>query len=380
LFSLLIAPTLHNTSQFCKRLQNDEGRAYNFSMSELRQKQITIFDVARASGVSYSTVSRVLNDFAFVKASTRQKVLSTTSELGYVANLQARSLAGGKSNLIGMLVPSLDNGYINVLSQSIDEALSQAGYDLMVYTTHHKKGKEAQFVNTLTGGLSDGLLLMVPLIDHEAPEMNYLELLRQRQFPYVLIDQIDEQKKSTVVDSTNWQGSYDATRYLTELGHKRIGFITGIMAIHSARERLAGYKAALQDAAIELDERLIVEGDFHQTGGYKATERLLGQSPRPTAIFASNDVSAFGAMDAARHAGLEIPKDISVIGFDDIPQASTTYPKLTTVRQPLREMGHLAVKLLLEHLSQPKTKPQQVTLKTSLIIRDSCRRVVRGKK
>jgi LacI family transcriptional regulator len=359
---------------FCKRLQNHERLAYNPLMSDYRQKQITIFDVARASGVSYSTVSRVLNDFAFVKASTRQKVLSTASELGYVANLQARSLAGGKSNLIGMLAPSLDNGYINVLSQSIDEALSKAGYDLMVYTTHHKRGKEAQFVNTLTGGLSDGLLLMVPLIDHEALDINYLELLRQRQFPYVLIDQIDEGKKSTVVDSTNWRGSYEATRYLLGLGHKTIGFITGIMAIHSARERLAGYKAALQEAGLKIDERLIVEGDFHPTGGYKAAQRLLEQTPRPTAIFASNDLSAFGAMDAVRHAGLDIPKDISVIGFDDIPQASTTYPKLTTVRQPLSEIGQLAVKLLLEQINHPKTKPQQVTLETSLIVRDSCQR------
>jgi LacI family transcriptional regulator len=344
-----------------------------------KQKQITIFDVARASGVSYSTVSRVLNDFAFVKSSTREKVLSTASELGYVANLQARSLAGGKSNLIGMVVPNLDNAYVNVLSQSIDEALSSAGYDLMVYTTHRKKGKEAQFVNTLMGGLSDGLLLVVPVIDYETLESSYLELLRQRQFPYVLIGQIDEQKKSTVVDSSNWQGGYEATRYLIELGHKKIAFITGFMAIHSARERLAGYQAALQEAGLAVDERLIVEGDFQVNGGYKAAQRLLELSPRPTAIFASNDVSAFGAMDALRHAGLNVPKDMSVIGFDDVPQASTIYPKLTTVRQPLGEMGHLAVKLLLEQINHSETNPKQITLETSLIIRDSCRRVKRVK-
>jgi LacI family transcriptional regulator len=342
-------------------------------MANHQGRQVTIFDVARASGVSSSTVSRVLTGFAFVKDSTRQKVLAIANQLGYVANLQARSLAGGKSNIIGMLVPSLDNGYINVISQSIDEELSKAGYDLIVYTTHHKKGKEAQFVNTLTGGLSDGLLLMVPLIDHEARETNYLELLRQRQFPYVLIDQTDEGKQSTVVTSTNWQGSYEATRYLIELGHRSIGLITGIMAIHSARERLAGYKAALREAKINVNDTLIVQGDFHSTGGYQATQVLLGQRPRPTAIFASNDMSAFGAMDAIRHAGLDIPKDISVIGFDDIPQASTTYPKLTTVRQPLHELGSLAVKLLLEQLKE-QTKPKQVTLETTLIFRDSCQR------
>ena len=207
-------------------------------MANLQQRNITIFDVARVSGVSYSTVSRVLNGFTFVKDSTRQKVLATAHELGYVANVQARSLAGGKSNIIGMLLPSLDNGYVNEVSKSIDEELSKAGYDLMVYTTHHKKGKEAQYVHTL-GSLSDGLLLMIPLIDHDVLESDYLEVLRQQRFPYVLIDQMDESKQSTVIDCTNYQGSYEATRYLIELGHKHIGFITGIMAINSAQRTLS---------------------------------------------------------------------------------------------------------------------------------------------
>jgi LacI family transcriptional regulator len=271
-----------------------------------------------------------------------------------------------------MLVPSLDNGYINVVSQGIDEQLSQEGYDLMVYTTHHKKGKEARYVNTLCG-LSDGLLLMIPLIDQQ--ESNYLEHLRQRRFPYVLIDQLDENNQSTSVDSTNYQGAYEATRYLIEQGHQRIGFITGFMAINSARERLLGYKKALQDANIKFDGRLVIEGDFHPSGGYKAAEKLLGLSSRPTAIFASNDLSAFGAMEAVRQVGLEIPKDISILGFDDIPQASSMYPKLTTVRQPLFDMGQLAVKLLLEQIKSPEIKAKQVTLKTQLIIRDSCQKL-----
>ena len=151
--------------------------------------------------------------------------------------------------------------------------------------------------------------------------------------------------------------------------------IAGVMAINSARERLAGYKKALQDANIEFDMRLTVEGDFHPSGGYKAAEKFLELSPRPTAIFASNDLSAFGAMEAVRQTGLEIPKDMSVIGFDDIPQAATMYPKLTTVRQPLIDMGHLAVKMLLEQIKYPETKAKQVRLETQLIIRDSCQKI-----
>jgi LacI family transcriptional regulator len=348
-------------------------------MADYRQRNVTIFDVAKASGVSFSTVSRVFSGFEFVKASTKEKVLATAQELGYVVNLPARSLAGGKSNIIGMLVPSLDNGYINLVSQGIDEAVNKEGYDLMVYTTHHKKGKEAQYASTLAGGLSDGLLLMIPS-EYEDQPKSYLEALRLRQFPYVLIDQIDKSKKSISVDSNNYQGALEAMNYLIALGHRRIGFITGIMALNSARERLRGYKAALKKAGIPLDETLIMQGDFSSTSGYAATRKLLELSPRPTAIFASNDLSAFGAINAVRQAKLEIPKDVSIIGFDDIPQASNSYPKLTTVRQPLEEMGKLAVRLLLERIKEPRTKAKQVTLETHLVIRNSCRRQEVGKR
>jgi len=337
-----------------------------------KARSITIFDVAQASGVSYSTVSRVLNGFEFVKADTRARVLEAAETLGYVANLQARSLAGGKSKIIGVLVPSLDNAYISSVCQGIDEALANAGYDLMLYTTHRKQGKEAQYAQAIAGGLTDGLLLMVPLIGSDKLETNYLDVIQQKNFPYVLIDQTDASSKSSAVDSDNWQGAFDATQYLLDLGHKRIGFSTGMMAINAARKRLEGYKAALKANRISIDERLIAEGDFTHEGGYGAAQSLLRLSNIPTAIFASNDLSAFGVMDAIRDRGLSIPKDISVVGFDDIPQASITYPKLSTVKQPLEQMGKEAVKLLLDQIEEPEKPVRQITLATSLIKRDSC--------
>ena len=336
-----------------------------------KARSITIFDVAQASGVSYSTVSRVLNGFEFVKADTRARVLEAAEQLGYIANIQARSLAGGKSKIIGVLVPSLDNAYISAVCQGIDKELVHAGYDLMLYTTHRKQGKEAQYAHAIAGGLTDGLLLMVPLIDSDRLEASYLDVLQKKNFPYVLIDQTDAAGKSTVVDSDNWQGAFDATQYLIDLGHKRIGFSTGMMAINAARERLGGYKAALKANNIAVKKSLIVEGSFAYEGGYRATEKLLKLNKKPTAIFASNDLSAFGVMDAVRDKGLSIPEDISVVGFDDIPQASITYPKLTTVKQPLEQMGREAVKLLLDQIETPK-KPSRVTLATTLIKRDSC--------
>ncbi len=340
-------------------------------MAANQPKNVTIFDVARASGVSSSTVSRVLNGFTFIKSSTRQKVLKTANDLGYVANVQARSLAGGKSQIIGMLMPSLDTGYSVELAQSIDEALSARGYDLMVYTTRHKKGKEAQIVTTL-GNLSDGLLLMVPSMDFEEEIQDYLEILYQSRFPYVLIDQLDPSGRSSSVNSSNFQGAYEATQYLIALGHRHIGFVSGTMTINSARERLAGYKAALSSARIKWQPALVVEGDFQFQQAYKATQQLLALPQRPTAIFASNDLSAFGVIAAIHQAGFKIPGDISVIGFDDIAQAATSYPKLTTVRQPLEQMGKLAVELLIEKIHRPDSAAKHLELATELIHRESC--------
>lgn len=371
---------------FCKRLQIVQLLVYGFKLFLLSQniasglqtmtlrddkkanRNITIIDVAHEAGVSYSTVSRVLSDYEFVKESTRQRVIDAINRLGYVANLSARSLAGGRAQIIGVLAPGLDNSYIGEVVRGIDEELARANYDLMMYTTHRHVGKESMYVNAIANGFSDGLLLLVPMLPTA-----YLDALRERSFPYVLIDQFDDSGKSSAVDSTNWQGAYEATRYLIELGHRRIAFITGLMGLSSAAQRLAGFKAALADAGLPFLEELIVNGNFWQQLAHDEMKKCLETwRELPTAIFASNDLSAFGAMEAVREHGLHIPKDISILGFDDIPQASIVFPKLTTVRQPLVQMGRVSVKLLLEQIENPDNSPRRVTLPTQLVIRDSC--------
>jgi LacI family transcriptional regulator len=348
--------------------------------SRSKARRVTIFDVARESEVSYSTVSRVLNGYEFVKEDTRKRVLETAERLGYVVNTQARSLAGGSSQIIGLLVPGLENGYIGEVVRGIDHELAQADYDVVLYTTHRRPGKlsayiqkESAYANTIANGMSDGLLLLVPLMP-----TSYLDSLRERNFPYVLIDQSDSTGQSWTVESTNWQGAYDATRYLIELGHQQIGFITGMMAIHSAIDRLEGYKSALKDHLLPYEEELVAEGDFWQASGYSGTLKFLDLAQPPSAIFASNDLEAYGAMEAIRERGLRIPEDISVIGFDDIPESSITYPKLTTVRQPLEQMGRMAARLLLEQIQNPDAQPRRLTLATQLIVRDSCQAIERG--
>ena len=338
------------------------------SSSPSKKRRVTIRDVARVSGVSYATVSRVLSGYEFVREATRTRVMEAVEHLGYVANLPARSLAGGHSQIIGLLVPNLDNGYVGTITQGIDQALARANYDLLLYTSHRHPGKESYYVSAIPNGLTEGMLLVAPLVPTA-----YLDSLREQNFPYVLIDQADTTENSCVVEATNWQGAYEATRYLIELGHTRIAFIKGASVMRSATDRLRGYKAALADYDILVNEKLVVEGDYQQQTAYETTRRLLQNAEDPpTAIFASNDLSAFGAMDAVRECGFQIPSDISIIGFDDIPQASLLYPKLTTVRQPLEQMGQVAVKLLLERIEDQGLPPQRVVLATQLVIRDSC--------
>jgi len=340
----------------------------NQSIPPKKRRGITILDVARASGVSYSTVSRALSGYEFAKETTRRRVMEAAENLGYVANLPARSLAGGRSHVIGLLVPNLDNGYVGTITQGIDQELARSNYDLMLYTSHRHPGKESLFVSAIANGLTDGLLLVAPLVP-----TNYLDALREQNYPYVLIDQADTAQRSNIVEATNWQGAYDGTRYLIQLGHTQIAFITGSRAVRSAVDRLGGYKAALADCGIPVREELVIDGDYQQQTGYQAAKKLLQNVDSPaTAIFASNDLSAFGAMDAARERGLRIPDDISIIGFDDVPQASFVYPKLTTIRQPLEQMGKVAVKMLLEQIEDQSRPLQRITLATQLIIRDSC--------
>jgi LacI family transcriptional regulator len=349
-----------------KRMNLSEG--ISTTRSEQPPNAVTIVDVAREAGVSYATVSRVLNNKAHVKPEKREAVLRATTRLGYVVNQQARSLAGGRSYVIGLLVHGLGNSYMGAIVRGIDEALDAAQYDLMLYTTHRRKTKESAYVAAITRGLTDGLLLVLP-----RNPAAYLASLRRQQFPYILIDHQGLGDYHHSVGATNLQGAYAATRHLIELGHRRIGFITGALELGCAVDRLAGYRAALTEFGIPVDPALIQEGDFFQPKGFAGANALLDLPERPTAIFASNDEMAFGVMEAARVHGLRLPEDLSVIGFDDIPWAANVYPPLTTVRQPLAQMGRVAAETLLKLINDPQFVVERIVLPTELVIRQSCR-------
>jgi LacI family transcriptional regulator len=347
--------------------ESRRGEEKAMTQKDKVSRDVTIFDVANEASVSYSTVSRVINNKEHVSQEKRERVLKTMAELGYVANIQARALAGGRSNIVGLLVQGLDTSYIGEIIKGIDIELGNAHYDLMLYTTHRHKLRESEYVNKLTRNFADGLLLVLP-----RNEEVYLAALRERHFPHVLVDYQGMNQDAPAVVATNWRGAYEATTYLIETGHRRIGFITGAMEQGCSHERLAGYKHALADHGLPVVPQLIREGDFLQPLGYSCAKALLALAEPPTAIFASNDITAFGVMEAVRDHGLQIPRNISIIGFDDIPQTAHVHPPLTTVRQPLQEMGCIAARTLLRYIMEPERPIERTEVPTTLVIRESC--------
>jgi LacI family transcriptional regulator len=327
----------------------------------------TIFDVAKQAGVSYGTVSRVINNNPHVKPETRERIQLAMQELGFVVNKQARGLAGGRTQMIGVLVPELGTSYIGEIIRGIDAELSLSNLDLVLYTTHRAANKEASYIANLAKGAVDGLLLVLP----RSPA-DYIGTLTERHFPFVLIDHQGNGQSCPAVGATNWQGAYNAAEYLIQLGHQRIGFITGWMDLGCSTERLEGFQAALRTYHLPECPELIYEGSFAQADGYAGAAAFLKLANPPTAIFASNDVMAFGVMDAVRNRGLRIPDDISVLGFDDIVQSSLMRPALTTVKQPLEKMGRVATVLLLDLLKNPDKKLRRIELPTELVRRESC--------
>jgi LacI family transcriptional regulator len=334
--------------------------------NKLPTSKVTIVEVAKKADVSLGTVSRVINNDIHVASETRERVLAVIQDMGYVANRQARGLKGMKTNVIGVLVPDLATSYIGEILHGIDAELALHQLELMLFTHHRIAVKEAGYVANMVQGMVDGLLLVLPrnLAD-------YTGTLTSHNFPFVLIDHQGTGNPCPAVGATNWQGAYNATEYLIKLGHKRIGFITGSMDLGCSLDRLKGYRSALRTYHIEETPELVYEGDFFQTDGYAGASVLLDLPIPPTAIFASNDVMAMGVMDAVRNRNLRIPDDISVVGFDNIYQSAMVYPSLTTVQQPLEQMGRVATQMLLGILKTPKNDVGRIELPTELIIRNS---------
>ena len=327
---------------------------------------MTIKDVAREAGVSVATVSRVWNEAAFVSAETRQRVAAVAARLGYSPHGAARSLITRTTHALGVLLPDLYGEFFSEIIRGIDHTAQAAGYHILVSSSHDSKDEIDAALRSMRGRV-DGLIIMSP--DLEARRT--LQTL-QGSFPVVLLNGGAEAKAFDTITIKNHEGAREMTLHLIARGHRRIAMVCGPQRNYDAAERLRGYHTALTESGIEHEASLVVRGDFSELSGYGAVSQLLELEPRPTAIFAANDSMAIGALSALREAGLRVPDDIAVAGFDDIPLARYMNPPLSTVHVDISQLGERAAARLLTSLKKGNRPHQQLLLPTTLVIRASC--------
>ena len=335
-----------------------------------KKSTVTIHDVAAAAGVSVSTVSRVLNDKDDVAPETYENIQRVINELGYTSSLAAKSLRSRKTNVIGLVVPDLEQAFCLKVVKGVNRAIEQLEYDLLVYTGGSSTDgawavREQQYVSLLNGSITAGIIVVTPTA--KAFSTHY---------PLVAIDPHLDSADFPAVIATNRVGAMSAMEYLLSLGHRRIGFIGGRPDLQSAIRRLEGYKDSLRQANIPYDPDLVQIGDFTQETGYRCAQKLLALPDWPTAIFAANDRSAIGAIEAIGEVGLKVPDDISVVGFDNIEEALFVNGGLTTVDQSIEEMGQVAVEMLVNLIQNKPIENRVQRMPTQLIVRNTCRAIV----
>ena len=326
----------------------------------------TIRDVALRAEVSITSVSHVLNNTRPVSDAVRERVTAAMSELGYQPNLLARSLRRGHSNTLGMIVPDNVNPFFAEIARGIEDISFKHGYSLILCNSDANLEKELLYSGVLADKQVDGIIFVAAGLSAE-----HVQSLHQRQIPVVIVDREIPEAQSDSVLANHEMGGWLATQHLLEQGHRRIGCITGPAQLSSSADRTNGYRRALTEAGITPDESLILAGDFRYESGYQAVQRLLVHETPPTAVFAGNDLMAIGAISGAADKGYSVPQDFSVIGFDGVPLTSFTNPPLTTVAQPMYEMGGLAAVLLLERIQGSKVTPIRRVLNTRLVVRRS---------
>ncbi len=341
----------------------------------MKHSKLTIADIARKGGVSKATVSRVLNNRPYVEKATRERVLAIIEETGFVPHHSAISLAGGKTNILGLLVPSLANPYSLTVIQGVAEKVAGKNLDLMLYTTGLSEKNQKKFLQRLSKNVVDGLIVLLP-----RESTSFEEELFSRDLPIVLIDHRSIDSDLPTIAVTNEKGGFDATEHLISLGHSEIAIITGLLDFGCSIERLDGYKEGLEKYSLPFREEYVMVGDFTEASGYKGAQELMELPEPPTAIFCSNDDMAIGAMQALEEMGKRIPEDISIVGFDDSPRAVLASPRLTTIRQPLYQMGESAANMVVDLINGRNIKEACEVLKTELIVRDSCAKPSKLKK
>lgn len=326
----------------------------------------TIREVAESAGVSYATVSHVINNTRWVSQETRERVLAAMDALNYRPNALARSLRQGKTNTIGLVLPDSANPFFAEISRSIEDEAFKKGYSVFLCNTELDTQRELFYVDVLSKKQVDGIIFVAA-----GDQADSLDFLVRRNMPVVMIDRDVPNVEVDAVLTDNQLGGWLATRHLLELGHTRIACIAGPSSITPSAERIIGYRKALEEAGVPYDETLVICGDYHAQSGMEITHLILKMNPRPTAIFALNDLMALGALRAAAEAGCSVPKDLAVVGYDDLEIAHFTNPPLTTIAQPKKEIGARAIHLLVDRMTSRSSPPSRLVLPPELIVRRS---------
>ncbi|MDP9797891.1 LacI family transcriptional regulator [Catenuloplanes nepalensis] len=327
-------------------------------------RRVTITAIAAEAGVSVPTVSRVLNGRSDVSPQTRERVEELLRQHGY-RRRAARSRVS--ASLIDLVFNDLDSPWAVEIIRGVEDVAHAAGVGTVVSAIHQRSTSARQWLQNLRARATDGVIFVVS--DLSPP---LLAELRRLNIPMVVVDPAGVPAVDTpTIGATNWAGGLSATEHLLSLGHRRIGFIAGPKRLLCSRARLDGYRAGLEAAGIEVEEELLFQGDFYHESGFAGGAAMLELDDPPTAIFASSDQMAFGVYEAVRRRGLRVPDDISVVGFDDLPEARWASPPLTTVRQPLAEMGLLAARTVLRLAQGEEIETPRIELATDLVIRDS---------
>lgn len=328
------------------------------------KNKVTITEIARQAGVSVPTVSRVVNGRSDVSPATRARIEELLRFHGYQRKTAAPRV---RAALIDLVFNDLDSPWAVEIIRGVEEVAHSSGVGTVVSAIHGASRPARQWMTNLRARASDGVILVTSVLE---PHLH--AELRRLGVPLVVVDPAGSPSlDAPTVGATNWAGGMAATEHLIGLGHRRIGFIAGPQRLLCSRARLDGYRAALEGAAVEVDGALVVPGDFYHASGFDGCNALLDLEQPPTAVFASSDQMALGAIEALRRRGLRVPEDMSVVGFDDLPEVRWSAPPLTTVRQPLADMGKLATRTVLRLAAGEEPASPRVELATELIVRAS---------
>jgi LacI family transcriptional regulator len=325
-----------------------------------------IHDVAKRAGVAPITVSRVINNSGYASEATRKRVEEAIADLGYVPNTLARGLRSKRTNTLALVMTDITNPFFTLIARGVEDVASEAGFTVIFCNTDESEEKEEKYANILVQKQVDGVLL-IPACSNPAS----VEFLQLRNVPVVLLDRNVPGVQADLVRCDSRGGAYLLVKNLIELGHTQITTITGPQGVSTSADRVAGYQQALDEAGLSTAER-VYYGAFTQASGYELAMQVLASDPRPSALFGTNNFISIGILKALRDAGVQVPAEMSIVGFDDLPTALIVNPFLTVVAQPAYEMGQRATELLLARLSgNAPQEHQEIILPTELIERQS---------